>query len=184
MKNRATIIPMILSVIALTLYFGYRNIYLENKSSENNFNSVKLMSDFELNDIEGNRISISNWAGQDLIINFWATWCAPCLREIPLLKEYQLQNDSAQVIGIAVDRLEPVKNFINDIGFNYPILIGQSEAIGVAKMLGIDVFALPLTFFITKEGMITGTHIGELLPEDLKSGLEKMHYSREASNLN
>ena len=78
MKNRATIIPMILSVIALTLYFGYRNIYLENKSSENNFNSVKLMSDFELNDIEGNRISISNWAGQDLIINFWATWCAPC----------------------------------------------------------------------------------------------------------
>ena len=51
-------------------------------------------------------------------------------------------------------------------------------------MLGIDVFALPLTFFITKEGMITETHIGELLPEDLKSGLEKMHYSREASNLN
>jgi|TARA_B100001250_G_scaffold414570_1_gene454006 thiol-disulfide isomerase/thioredoxin len=176
MKYRPTIIPIILSLIALALYFGFRNINLENKSSENNFHSIKLMSDFELNDIEGNRISISNWKGQDLIINFWATWCAPCLREIPLLKDYQSQNGSAQVVGIAVDRLEPVKNFIQDIGFNYPILIGQSEAIGVAKMLGINVFALPLTFFITKEGVIVETHIGELLPKDLKLGLEKIHY--------
>lgn len=111
MKNRATIIPMILSVIALTLYFGYRNIYLENKSSENNFNSVKLMSDFELNDIEGNRISISNWAGQDLIINFWATWCAPCKEEMPSLDKLQGSQD-VKIFPINVEKHDKYKSQI------------------------------------------------------------------------
>lgn len=177
MKHVPTISTIFLSCLALTLYVGYRT--LAPMIDEDNIpiqtsNIIKSMPDFTLNDIDGNPISISRWKDKHLIINFWATWCAPCLREIPLLKDHQSQGGPTQVIGIAVDRLEPVKAFIEEMDFNYPILIGQTDAIEVAKTFGINIFALPLTFFITKDGLIVDSHVGELLPLDLELGLKKL----------
>jgi len=93
------------------------------------------------------------------------------LREIPLLKEFQEQNADypVQVIGIAIDNFEAVQNFAEDMNFNYPILVGESDAMNAAGAFGVEFFALPFTVFSDKRGRILGVHTGEILPEDLQN---------------
>ena len=101
------------------------------------------LPEFELQGLEGGLRSIRSWPDRALVINFWATWCAPCLREIPLLKAFQAAHAEApvQVVGIAIDQLEPVQNFAEEIAFNYPILVGEADAINAAAAFGVDFFA-------------------------------------------
>ena len=102
-----------------------------------------------------------------MLINFWATWCGPCLREIPMLKELQAARPDLQVVGIAIDKPDLVAKFAADIEFNYPILIGQNEAWAAAAALGVNIFALPFTIFTAGDGSILGVHTGELHAEHL-----------------
>ena len=102
-----------------------------------------------------------------LLINFWATWCGPCLREIPMLKELQASRADLQVVGIAIDKPELVAKFAGEQQFNYAILIGQNEAWTAASALGVNIFALPFTVFTAGDGSILGVHTGELHAEHL-----------------
>jgi thiol-disulfide isomerase/thioredoxin len=122
---------------------------------------VSRLPEFVLDDLDGTPTSISSWAGHPLIINFWATWCAPCLREIPMLKAFQAEHPEIQVVGIAIDAVEPVQAFAADMGFNYPVLVGP-EAMQAAVAFGIDYLALPLTIFVGADDAVLGTHMGEL----------------------
>ena len=108
------------------------------------------LPDFSLAILAGEQQSIQSWPGKPLLINFWATWCAPCLREIPMLKELQTARPDLQVVGIAIDKPDLVAKFAADIEFNYPILIGQNEAWDAAAALGVNIFALPFTIFTAR----------------------------------
>ena len=125
------------------------------------------LPDFTLGNLAGEPQSIRSLSGKPLLINFWATWCGPCLREIPMLKELQTARPDLQIVGVAIDRREPVAKFAGDIAFNYPILIGQSEAWEAAAALGVDIYALPFTVFAGADGAILGVHTGELHAEHL-----------------
>jgi hypothetical protein len=72
-----------------------------------------------------------------------------------------------QVVGIAVDRLDPVLSFAADMEFNYPILVGQSDAMDAAASFGVDFFALPFTVFAAADGRLLGVHTGEVHQEHL-----------------
>jgi thiol-disulfide isomerase/thioredoxin len=102
------------------------------------------------------------------LINFWATWCGPCLREIPMLKEMQTARPDLQIVGIAIDKRDLVVPFASTMQFNYPILIGQSEAWAAAAALGVNIYALPFTIFTAGDGSILGVHTGELHAEHLE----------------
>jgi len=129
------------------------------------------LPEFTLANLSGEQQSIQSWPDQALLINFWATWCAPCLREIPLLKEFQNTHadNAVTVVGIAVDRLEPVAAFAQDMTFNYPLLVGQADGMDAAASFGVDVFALPFTVFTDHDANILGVHTGELHAEDLEN---------------
>ncbi len=120
------------------------------------------LPDFTLANLAGEPQSIKSFGGKPLLINFWATWCGPCLREIPMLKELQAARPDIQIVGIAIDRREPVEKFAGEQAFNYPILVGQSEAWEAAAALGVDVYALPFTVFAGADGALLGVHTGEL----------------------
>ena len=119
---------------------------------------------FTLPDLEGTSRQLDEWDGKHRILNFWATWCAPCRREIPLLKAFQDEHGEAgfQVIGIAVDFPEEVAEYAEEAQFNYPIVTGQQEAMAVAETSGIDFIGMPFTMFVTREGDYVGAYIGEL----------------------
>jgi thiol-disulfide isomerase/thioredoxin len=125
--------------------------------------------EFELGDLDGETRRFSEWNGKHRIINFWATWCAPCRREIPLLKAFQEKHgpDDFQVIGIAVEFLEPVIAYAEQAEFNYPILVGEQDAMAVAESSGIDFIGLPFTMVVTKDGTLVGAHMGEIHQEHL-----------------
>jgi thiol-disulfide isomerase/thioredoxin len=122
------------------------------------------LPDFSLNDLSGKPTSIDAWSGKSLVINFWATWCAPCRREIPLLKT--LATDWAardlEVIGIAVDYVDKVRPFAEQFKIDYPLLIGEQDAVEVAAKFGMDSPGLPFTVFTDRRGEVVALFVGEL----------------------
>ena len=126
---------------------------------------------FIMNDIDGNPRDFSEWNGRHRLLNFWATWCAPCRNEIPLLKEFQAEqgDDGILIMGIAVDYAEEVAAFAEAVEFNYPILIGQEDAMALAESSGIQFIAMPFTMFISRDGELLGAYLGELHRSNLDS---------------
>lgn len=119
---------------------------------------------FTLPDPAGVDHDFSEWDGKNRILNFWATWCAPCRREIPLLKAFQDEQggNGFQVIGIAVDFPEPVAHYAEAAEFNYPILVGEQDAMAVAESSGVEFVGLPFTMFVSSDGELLSAYIGEL----------------------
>ena len=131
--------------------------------------------DFALPDLDGTMRQLSDWNGKGRLVNFWATWCAPCRREIPLLKKTQAAHgeDGIQVIGIAVDFPEQVVAYAEEAQFNYPILVGQEDAMAAAEASGIDFIGMPFTMVIAPDGELLKTHTGaeaSSFPEELHRG--------------
>jgi thiol-disulfide isomerase/thioredoxin len=117
-----------------------------------------------LKDLKGTPRSLEEWRGRTLLINFWATWCAPCRKEMPLLEALQQSADPAelQVIGIAIDRLDPVLRFVGEAGVSYPILAGEADATAAAEQFGDAFRALPFSVVVAPDGTILAAHTGEL----------------------
>lgn len=132
--------------------------------------TVETLPEFSLPDLRDEVRSISEWSGRPLIINFWATWCAPCRREMPLLQALHVERetDPLEVIGIAVDRMNAVDRFISESGVTYPILVGQQDAMDIAEQFGAEFVALPFTVFTAEDGHVLWLHMGELHRDQLR----------------
>lgn len=126
--------------------------------------------------LEDYATQIAAWDGEARLINYWATWCAPCRREIPLLKELQANKDTQQlqVIGIAVDYMEEVLTYAEEAQFNYPILVGQESAMEAAESTGVEFIGLPFSLVLSAQGELVNTHIGEIKQEHIKRITEVM----------
>ena len=124
---------------------------------------------FELLGLDGEMHDFDEFDGRHRLLNFWATWCAPCRREIPLLKEFQAEqgDDGIMVIGIAVDSMEEVRQYAEAAEFNYPILVGEIDAMAVAEQSGLQFHAMPFTMIVTADGEFLNAHFGELHRPDL-----------------
>lgn len=130
--------------------------------------------EFSLPDLDGVVRNLSDWHGKARLVNFWATWCAPCRREIPLLKRTQEAHaqDNLQVIGVAVDFLEEVVAYAEEAQFNYPILIGQEDAMAAAEATGLDFIGMPFTMIVAPTGELLKAHIGEIVESHIETILD------------
>ena len=119
---------------------------------------------FQLADRAGDLRSLQDWAGKALIVNFWATWCAPCRREIPLLQQIARERaaDGFEVIGIAVDFRDKVLAYADEMQIGYPILIGEQDALDAAAAFGVEAIGFPFTIFSDRQGRIVYARMGEL----------------------
>jgi thiol-disulfide isomerase/thioredoxin len=119
---------------------------------------------FALEDRSGKTTSIASFAGKSLIINFWATWCAPCRSEIPLLESLQTEWEGrgASVVGIAVDHRDEVLEFAERFKIGYPLLIGEQDALDAAASFGVASPVFPFTVFTDRRGEVVALFIGEL----------------------
>ena len=123
----------------------------------------EVLPDFELATLEGPPRRLSSYQHDSLIVNFWATWCAPCRREIPLLR--QLRRDrgaqGVEVVGVAVDFREDVVRYAGEIGLDYPLLIGEEDGLAAADAFGIET-VFPFTVFADAQRRIVAVKAGEL----------------------
>jgi thiol-disulfide isomerase/thioredoxin len=123
-----------------------------------------VLPDFTLGDLSGTPRSIRSWPGKSMIVNFWATWCAPCRREIPLLRELQKQHgpEGFQIVGVAVDVREDVVKYAQEIGIDYPVLIGEQDGLDAVNEFGQGSLGFPFTVFTDNQGRIVLFHLGEI----------------------
>ncbi len=122
--------------------------------------SRKAAPDFALKDMNGKTIRLSDYRGQVVLLNFWATWCGPCKIEIPWFVEFQrtYKDRGFTVIGVSVDEdgWEAVRPFLASRQVNYPVVVSTVEV--EQKYGGVE--ALPMSFLIDREGRIASTHLG------------------------
>lgn len=123
-------------------------------------------NDIVLKDLDGHPRHLNEWKNQLLLINFWAPWCPPCIREIPALREIQqAYPEKLQVIGLSFDNSKNVNNFIQDNPVNYPLLLVQEESTMINDHFGNSTRALPFTAILNKQREIIFDHNGEITKE-------------------
>jgi thiol-disulfide isomerase/thioredoxin len=129
-----------------------------------------VLPEFSLENRAGQQQSIRSWPGKSMIVNFWATWCGPCRKEIPLLKEIAKTEANAgfQVVGIAVDFRDDVIKYADEIKIDYPILIGEQAGFAAADAFGVHTLGLPFTAFTDNKQRIVMMLMGELTPAKAK----------------
>ena len=160
---KVSIIKYSLAIVALVLF------------AQRNYASDKKAPYFELKELKGKTVCLTDFVGKVIILDFWATWCPPCKKEIPdfieLYKQYSKRG--VTIVGIALDEYEAVKNFHSENKINYPILLGTDE---VVKLYG-GIRGIPTTFVIDKDGTIRQRYEGyrpkDLFEKEIKAALIK-----------
>ncbi len=158
-------------------WYGYQK-YRQLNSPSFSFTTegVKRLPAFSLPDLEGVERHGSEWREKVLVINFWATWCPPCREEIPLLiaTQTEFHKQGLQIVGIAIDELELVRDFSDVYGINFPILIGGPSAIQLSTSLGNKFGTLPFTAIFDRSGNTRYLQAGELSEHILTEEIRKL----------
>jgi thiol-disulfide isomerase/thioredoxin len=128
----------------------------------------------EFNDLEGRPVKVAQYLGMPLIVNFWATWCAPCVKEMPDLDMLHSRYKKMSFVGLAVDTPANVEKFTKKVQVSYPLLIGGHSAIQLMRTLGNKQGGLPFTVVFDAKGQIADTVLGQIKPDDFEQRLKKL----------
>jgi peroxiredoxin len=163
-------ISLILAFVLLTAMGAY-----SPADSDKNPPVIEKAPDFSLKDLGGRTVSLGSLRGKVVLLNFWATWCPPCVSEMPSLNKLylELKPRGLQVVAISLDRsAESVKEYINEKGFKFFVLL-DADGVVVKRY---KVFSTPTTFLIDRKGNIVGRFYGEYdwQDPDVRSKIEKL----------
>ncbi len=126
-----------------------------------------------LDGLDDRKIELASFRGKPTVINFWATWCPPCVAELPLLDRFYQENKANgwQVVGIAVDQRDPVNRFLTRIPLKFPVALAGMGGIELGRALGNLGGGLPFTVVLGSNGVIAHRKMGQISPDDLKGWL-------------
>lgn len=121
-------------------------------------------------DPDGAELVMADWRGRPLLVNFWATWCPPCVEELPLLNAFHAENEPRgwQVFGLAVDRVSAVREFTRRLPLRFPVGMAGLAGTELSKTLGNVSGGLPFTVVFGRDGAVLHRKIGKVSEEDLK----------------
>jgi thiol-disulfide isomerase/thioredoxin len=133
------------------------------------------LPDITLADRDGKPTKLASFGNRPLMVNFWATWCAPCRREIPLLNKIRMQRkaQNAEIVGIAVDFREDVLKFAANTPLNYPLLIGEEDGLAAAEAFGMGM-AFPFSVFVDSRNRILTVKVGELHEDEANFAFDRL----------
>jgi thiol-disulfide isomerase/thioredoxin len=133
------------------------------------------LPDVTLADRAGKPTKLTSFGGRPLMVNFWATWCAPCRREIPLLNKIRKERkgQNAEIVGIAVDFRDEVLKFADKVPINYPLLIGEEDGLAAAEAFGMGM-AFPFSVFTDSQNRILTIKVGELHEDEANFAFDRL----------
>jgi cytochrome c biogenesis protein CcmG, thiol:disulfide interchange protein DsbE len=172
------VILMSVRVILMSLGLASATVSIASTAAFAGDRALRLAPDFTRMDLSGNSLSLRPYRGKVVLLNFWATWCAPCLMEIPTFEAWQNTYGAAglQIVGISMDDdSAPAKRAYEKYHLNYPVAMGDTQ---LAQSFG-GVLGLPLSYLIDPDGRVVGRYQGELdltrLEAKIKSMLPRLH---------
>jgi thiol-disulfide isomerase/thioredoxin len=133
--------------------------------------AVQALWSAEFDAVAGGTLALSALKGSPLVLNFWATWCPPCVEEMPLIDAFYRENQSKgwQVIGLAIDQPSRVRSFLAQSSVSYPIGLAGMNGSEFGKILGNSDGSLPFTVVFDAQGRLTFRKLGKLTPEEVKN---------------
>jgi peroxiredoxin len=131
---------------------------------------------FSLPDLDGRMHTIGEWDGKVLLVNFWATWCPPCRQEIPdfidVRKRYH--DRGFEIVGVAIDDPDSVRDYVDVLEIDFPVLHGQAEASAIARQYGNHTNALPYSALIDRQGRIRFSGAGRIPRQSLEQAVKQL----------
>lgn len=123
---------------------------------------------------DGKTVDTEQWRGKVLVVNFWASWCPPCVEEMPTLDALQeeFKNQNVLFVGIGIDSPSNIRQFLEMTPVSYPIVIGGLEGSNLSKQMGNSQGALPYTIIINAQGKSTSSKLGKISEEDLRKAIK------------
>ncbi|OGA40882.1 MAG: hypothetical protein A3G26_03125 [Betaproteobacteria bacterium RIFCSPLOWO2_12_FULL_65_110] len=168
MRSVVAIAAVVLAVVAGV--FTYRATVSDRSVPEPAAELLRL----QLPDTAGKQQSLSQWRDKILIVNFWATWCEPCRKEVPALLRVQAKyaSNGVQVVGIFLDSVDKVQQFAIEYKIGYPLVMGSMGVIDLTRTLGNKTGGLPYTVILDRSGKVVKTHLGGISETELESAIK------------
>lgn len=170
------LLPTLIGASALYLgLYAYQHIWHHNPPQQPSTISSSVFST-QLPSLNTPPVTLSHWKNKVLVINFWATWCAPCKKEIPTLVKMRQQwlNRDVEFIGIAIDFPDDIKAFIKTTPISYPVLIAANEGMQLMQLLGNTTGVLPFTAVIDRSQLSFESITGIVQTDDLEKRLKQL----------
>jgi thiol-disulfide isomerase/thioredoxin len=125
--------------------------------------------------LDGKLHRLTDWKDRMLVVNFWASWCEPCRREIPLLRSLSRERagDGVEIVGIAIDFRDAAQKYARDSGIDYAVLVGEQGGLEAVAAFGMDP-VLPFSVFADRAGRVVALKVGELHRDDADLILDRM----------
>ncbi len=160
---KAAIVSGVLAGGAGIVWRGYHDWRSAQQEAQDAFWNMELITP------QGAVMPMSALLGKPLLLNFWATWCPPCIEEMPLLSRFYSENASNgwQVLGLAVDKPESVRRFLARSPVSYPVAMAGTQGMNISQSLGNVGAALPFTVVLDSGGHLLRSKIGQITPEEL-----------------
>ncbi|PTN11322.1 TlpA family protein disulfide reductase [Nitrosomonas aestuarii] len=179
------------AIVALSAGVWLRAHFMDSPqpplSEETSKQGAQAILSASLPDIEGVTQTVSQWQGNVIVVNFWATWCTPCREEIPEFIELQNQygHQGLIFVGIAIDREDKVVPYSQEFEINYPVLVGGLGAMALAEAAGNQMSVLPYTVVFDRQGNITDTFLGRVHKKTLEKSIMPLlqNYSENAAQV-
>lgn len=168
-RNIATILVLGTLATAAGIYFGMQKFTPVMPQSA----AVSELFGQKLADVHGLAQPLAQWRGKQLVVNFWATWCAPCVEEMPELTRLQteLAGKNTQIIGIGIDKAENIAQFAARLHISYPLYVAGTNGTELSRLFGNQAGGLPYTVVIDPDGRVKATFLGRLKMDELRAAL-------------
>lgn len=167
---------LILFLLVFAVVFAIKETSKEPKNStklEDNFAKAptgKKAPDFTLKNVQGELVTLSDFRGKKVMVNFWATWCPPCQEEMPEIERFHNENPDVIILSINIDTTQDIQGFIDEYQTTFPVLLDEDK--NVAKAYGT--FKIPETYFINRDGIVKHKQIGAMKYNDMKTVFDSM----------
>lgn len=168
-RNFVLFAGIALLFVAIGGYFGVQRFDLEKAESA----AVGSFFDQMLVDEKGKSQNLAQWRGKTLLINFWATWCAPCVQEMPELSAFQTQfgKKNIQILGLGIDSSSNIQEFSAKHKISYPLYIAGASGTELSRQFGNLAGGLPFTVLLGSDGKVKKTYLGRLKLDELRADL-------------